>query len=113
MSIDLTATCVELAGATPDLQLDGVSLTQVVGHPSRFDNRQLLYERGSTEGYTFPIYLPPLADGIFTRNRKLVRYRSIPSIYELYDIDADPNELRNLADHPDYVEDRSALELAL
>jgi N-acetylglucosamine-6-sulfatase len=113
MSMDLTATCVELAGASPDLPLDGVSLTQVVAHPSRFDARQLLYERGSNEGYSFPISLPPLADGIFTRNRKLVRYRSTPSIYELYDLDADPNEFRNLADHPEYTDDRSTLEAAL
>jgi arylsulfatase A-like enzyme len=113
MSMDLTATCVELADATPDLPLDGVSLARVAADPSSFADRQLLYERGSTEGYVFPVYLPPLADGIFTRDRKLIRYRDAPPTYELYDIHADPNELQNVADHPDYANDRTALEAAL
>jgi len=114
MSMDLTATCVELAEATPDLPLDGVSLTQVVADPKRFDDRQLLYERGSDEGLTFPTAeLPPLADGIFTQTRKLVRYRSTPPTYELYDLGADPGELRNVADDPKYRNQRAALEDAL
>jgi arylsulfatase A-like enzyme len=114
MSMDLTATCVEVAGAIPDLVLDGVSLRHVVADPKRFDDRQLLYERGSEEGLTFPTAeLPPLADGICTRDRKLIRYRSAPPIYELYDIESDPGELRNVADDPEFANERAALEDAL
>jgi arylsulfatase A-like enzyme len=116
MSMDLTATCVELGGAAPDLALDGVSLMQVAADPGRFDDRQLLYERGSQEGLTF-VYphteLPPLGDGIFTRKWKLTRYRTEPAVVELYDLDADPGEGRNVADDPAYADDRASLEAAL
>jgi N-acetylglucosamine-6-sulfatase len=115
MSMDLTATCVELAEATPDLALDGISLAKVVTDPSSFDDRQLLYDRDDREGFTFPPpgELPPPAEGIFTRHRKLIRYERTPPIYELYDLDVDPNELHNVADRPEYAEDRISLEVAL
>ena len=114
MSMDLTATCVALGAATPDLPLDGVSLTEVIADPHRFDDRQLLYERGSNEGFTFPVpNLPPLADGVFTRTRKFVRYRNSPPTYELYDLHRDPDELQNVADDPTYADDRAELETAL
>ena len=115
MATDITATCVELAGASPDLTLDGVSLARVVGEPRAFDDRALLYERGSLEGNTFPIpgQIAPLADGVFTRDRKLVRYRTDPPVYELYDLETDAGELRNLADDPDHAADRASLEAVL
>jgi arylsulfatase A-like enzyme len=116
MSIDLTATCVDLAGATPGRSLDGVSLAKVVANPSGYDDRQLLYDRDNRDGFTFTpagaLPVPP-ADGIFTQNRKLTRYKDAPAAYELYDLDTDPNELRNVADDPRYASDRSELEAAL
>jgi arylsulfatase A-like enzyme len=114
MSMDLTATCVERARATAGRTLDGVSLAEVVRHPRRFDDRQLLYDRGSREGFTFPsAELPPLADGIFTRERKLIRWQTDPPVYEVYDLAADPGEQRNVADDPEYANDRTGLDAAL
>jgi N-acetylglucosamine-6-sulfatase len=115
MSIDLTATCVDLADAIPDLALDGVSLREVVAAPAAYDERHLLYDRDNRDGFTFPPpgELPPPAEGIFTRSRKLVRYQASPVVYELYDLDTDPDELANVADHPEYANDRSALDTAL
>jgi N-acetylglucosamine-6-sulfatase len=115
MSIDLTATCVELADATPDFRLDGTSLTRVVAAPHRFDDRQLLYDRDNRDGYVFVPRenWPPPAAGVFTRNRKLVRYQQDPHVYELYDLDADPGELQNVADDPAYADERADLEATL
>jgi N-acetylglucosamine-6-sulfatase len=115
MSMDLTATCVDLAGATPDLALDGASLREVLANPAAFDNRQLLYDRDDRDGFTFPPpgQPPPPAAGIFTGTRKLVRYQADPVVRELYDLDSDPNELRNVADHPEYANDQAVLDAAL
>jgi N-acetylglucosamine-6-sulfatase len=115
MSIDLTATCVDLAGATPDLGLDGVSLRDVDADPTAFDDRQLLYDRDNRDGFTFPPpgELPPPAAGIFTRARKLVRYQTEPVVYELYDLESDPGELRNVANHPEYADNQAVLAVAL
>jgi hypothetical protein len=46
-------------------------------------------------------------------SRAEVRYKSEPPIYEFYDLDADPDELSNVADGPEYLSDRSELEAAL
>ena len=117
MSMDLTATCVELGAATPDLPLDGVSLTEVIADPGRFDDRQLLYDRGSTEAVHLPVPREPgrrSADGVFTRTRKLVRYRdSTRRCTSSTTCDADPGELQNVADDPAYADDRADLEAAL
>jgi arylsulfatase A-like enzyme len=116
MAMDLTATCVSLARARPGHALDGVSLTEVVADPQGFDDRELLYDRDDRDGFPFPppgsTPAPP-ADGIFTRNRKLIRSRESPAVYELYDLDVDPDELQNVADDPAYANDRAALEAAL
>lgn len=111
MAIDLTATCVDVAGARPDLALDGVSLLDIANSPSRYDDRRLLYDRDDRddgEGLSFP----PAA-GVFTARQKLVRYDTTPPTYELYDLARDPNELENVADDPSYAVDRSALEADL
>jgi arylsulfatase A-like enzyme len=116
MSMDLTATCVELAGAKPDLPLDGISLTRIIANPASQNDRHLLYDRDDRDAFTFPPptgLLPPPADGVFTSNRKLIRYKSAPPVYELYDLDADPDELSNVADHPEHARDQSELEAAL
>jgi N-acetylglucosamine-6-sulfatase len=116
MSIDLTATCVELAGATPDLALDGESLTRVVADPAAYDDRHLLYDRDNRDNYTFPTdaaAIPPPADGVFTKDWKLIRYQTSPPTYELYNLAADPGELHNVADDPASSSDRVELEQAL
>jgi hypothetical protein len=95
--------------------VDGVSLTDIVADPGRYDGRHFLYDRDDREGFTFPPpgELPPPADGIITRDRKLVRYVKDPPVYELHDLDAAPDELRNFADDPEYANDRAALGAAL
>lgn len=111
MSVDLTATCVAIADAAPTLTLDGVSLLDVAARPSTYDTRRLLYDRDDRDDGAG--FLCPPASGVFTVDRKLVRYDSTPTIYELYDLERDPDELQNLAADPAYASERDALEADL
>jgi arylsulfatase A-like enzyme len=111
MSVDLTATCVDVAGAAPDLALDGVSLLEVLHDPGAQNDRVLLYDRDDRDND--PGFECPPAAGVSTVDRKLVRYETTPPIYELYDLENDPGESTNLADDPAYADDRTQLESQL
>lgn len=111
MAIDLTATCVAVADAHPDLELDGTSLLEIAGNPSRYDERGLLYDRDDRDNGT-AFDCPPAA-GVFTATRKLIRYETTPPTFELYDLEHDPDELTNVADDPAYTSQRTALEAEL
>jgi N-acetylglucosamine-6-sulfatase len=108
MAVDLTATCVDVAGAVPDHSLDGVSLLDVIDAPDRYDARRLLYERDNRDDS-----IAPPAEGVFTRTRKLIRYSTAPATYELYDLERDPDELDNVAGDSAYAAERAELEDAL
>ena len=103
--IDLAPTIADLAGARPNLKVDGVSLMPTIRHkkPLRStvliqagpqqpeDRRHGWWWRGVTTGrYTYAFYY---AEGF----------------EELYDHLRDPAENRNLADHPFYSRTLSAL----
>ena len=81
----------------------GISLAEIRASPDRYSERVLLHEIG--EGF-----LGQTGDGVTTGPdsslgfRKLYRYPSVkaspngPYVYEAYDLDTDPDELRNWAD---------------
>ncbi len=111
MSVDLTATCVAVAGAAPTLDLDGLSLLEVAARPAAHRDRRLLYDRDDRDDFV-GFGCPP-ASGVFTVDRKLIRYETTPPTYELYDIERDPDELENLAEDPAHAEERRALDAEL
>lgn len=111
MALDLTATCVDVAGARPTLDLDGVSLLDIAARPTQHDDRRLLYDRDDRDdGGEVSI---PVAAGVFTADRKLIRYDTTPSTYELYDLGRDAAELQNLAQDPAHAAERDELEAEL
>lgn len=112
---DITATAVAVGGASAGLPNQaGISLSDLVKDPLAHSQRALLHEVG--EGFE------STADGITTGPRhklgylKLFRFPAVrsgkggPFIYEMYDLDSDPDELHNLADSNRYRSQRNALE---
>jgi arylsulfatase A-like enzyme len=110
MAADLTATCVEIAGATEVAEqshpLDGVDLREVVANPSAYTDRALLHSHHPF-GVAKEAVRPPPGNGVTTATRKLWRWELTGTLYnrrtdryEAYDLDSDPNELSNWANDP-------------
>jgi arylsulfatase A-like enzyme len=100
---DITATCLKAAIATPTLPIDGADLR------APKPDRVLLHERDLD-----PLTLIPSGVGVTTVNRKLWRHEADdPDRYEMYLLDADPQELINVAYDPAYLDERNALEAHL
>ena len=109
---DLTATCVALAEASPSLRLDGVDLRTVVSDPDAFDDRVLLHERRDPDPTDESM---PSGHGVTTETRKLWRHEveDPTDRFELYLLDEDPDEFINVANDPDYLDERNELEAEL
>ena len=112
---DLTATILDLAGARPPHPADGTSLVDNI--------------RYGDHGWTIPVLTEAIADhaapggtraarargfhdprttiGLRTARYKLIRWAS--GAIELYDLNRDPNELRNVARDPRYTDLRGQL----
>lgn len=135
--LDVTATVVELAGAKSTKQLDGQSLVggatrdlifgardaggEIKDHlRSVCDGRWKFIRNYVPElGYTESKYtrehrpmreemLRLQADGKLTAVQSLVLAKEKP-VHELYDLQADPHETRNLAEDPAYAQQKSRL----
>lgn len=97
VNADLAPTIAELAGARPDLWVDGRSLVQFLspGVPSMPWRRHLLVEHW---GENIPTYA-----ALRTKRYLYVDYfQSSPPMKELYDLDLDPFQLSNVHAVPDY-----------
>jgi arylsulfatase A-like enzyme len=99
--IDLAPTFAELAGAEPQLPVDGESLVGTARNGAPAEDRTLLVQAG-TRG-------PDLRGlgwdyrGVRT-NRYTMTWWPATGFVELYDRRRDPHQLRNLADDPRYAE---------
>jgi N-acetylglucosamine-6-sulfatase len=102
-NLDLVATILDLAHAKPGVPLDGRSLTPLFTASGAPWRSALLFESPVTR-------FEPKANrysGVRTANRKYVKYGS--GFEELFDLAADPHELKNVAEDPAYGADLSAL----
>lgn len=98
-SVDIAPTLVELAGGAPSERFDGVGLLRFVDAPE--PDRTIVGEYLG-EGAVAPIFM-------IRRGRwKFVWSRPDPP--QLYDLDADPCELQNLAGEPSHAGTTAAFE---
>jgi arylsulfatase A-like enzyme len=106
---DITATILDIFGATPTVPQDGVSLR---GAAAGLNSRPgILYEKDvAIVGIT-----PATGNAVVTTTRKLVRWDATGGTdeFEMYDLDTDPTEKINVANQPGRLTERNALEAIL
>jgi arylsulfatase A-like enzyme len=94
INADLAPTITKLTGATPGLSMDGQSLFPAAVHPRTERGRELLLEAGDFRGI---------------RTQRYVYVEHKAGARELYDLDRDPYELRNVASGPAYANVKAKL----
>ena len=102
MTHDLTATVLDLAGAAPLEEMDGVSLRAVLAGEDEAWTRPVLTEAKMNVPRTtagFPAGITEL--GVRTGRYKYIRYAD--GFEELYDLATDPNELTGRQHDPAYA----------
>jgi N-acetylglucosamine-6-sulfatase len=111
LTIDLAPTVLELAGVTPPASVDGRSLLPVLRGDATDWRRSFLIEYWSDT--VFPRVLRMGYDAVRTERYKYVRYRELTGMDELYDLQADPYELQNLAGSKAHAALRESLRAEL
>ncbi len=94
-NVDIAPTMMELAGSPVPNGMDGTSMVKAIKDPSAAPRDGFLIEYYSDA--EFPRVQGLGYQAIRTDRHKLIRYRDLKGADELYDLQADPHELRNLA----------------
>jgi arylsulfatase A-like enzyme len=96
LNIDIAPTLLDLSGVTPPAGMQGRSLVPLLrAEPVRDWRTDFFYEHHFGEERKPPI---PATEGVRDAHWKYTRWTSADPVFEeLFDLDADPGELRNLA----------------
>ena len=108
-NIDLASTVLDAAGLVPPAGLDGASLLPLATGKTTKVRDALLYE------YYWERNFPqtPTMHALRTERYKYVHYHGIWDTDELFDLDADPHETRNVIDDPAHTAALRALNQQL
>jgi N-acetylglucosamine-6-sulfatase len=113
LTIDVAPTILDLAAARPFTGIDGRSLVPLFtakGTPKDW-RRSFLIEY--TTDIVFPRILKMGYDAVRNERYKFIRYRELEGMNELYDLQQDPFELRNLIDAKSSTDLRRRMEAEL
>lgn len=111
LSIDLAPTLLELAGLQPGPQVQGRSLVPIFGgRPAGWRDSFLIEYYSDT---VFPRVLNMGYSAVRTSTAKYIAYRDLRGMDEMYDLQADPYEERNLIGAPGASALRASLQAEL
>jgi N-acetylglucosamine-6-sulfatase len=111
VNIDVAPTFLELAGAEPDAQFQGRSLLPVLDGETPDDWREYVFYQYFQEQYAPGI---PTMLAVRTDRWKYIHHPDLPEdIGELYDLAADPKEMRNQYLNPEYAEQLQQMQQLL
>jgi N-acetylglucosamine-6-sulfatase len=111
LGIDLCPTLLELGGAAAPAGLHGRSLVPMLKGDSAELRDSFLIEYYSDR--VFPRVLTMGYQAVRTKRHKLIRYRELEGMDELYDLESDPYEMRNLIGDAAYRGTLAELEAEL
>ncbi|MGR3810526.1 sulfatase-like hydrolase/transferase [Jiulongibacter sp. NS-SX5] len=97
LNIDVPPTILDLAGITSPSAYQGKSLLPLIA------DKKAVFQRDTVliEHLWEFEHIPP-SEGLRTQKRKYLRYINDKSLEELYDLENDPQEIKNLAHDPAY-----------
>lgn len=111
-NLDFAPTFLDIAGAPRPPQFEGMSAWDLwTGKLPAADWKPGDFVYEYYWEYNFPH--TPTTFAITRGNMKYIQYYGVYDRDELYDLAADPNEMHNLADQPDYAPIKQELRLAL
>jgi len=111
LTTDLAPTILELAGAPALPGIDGRSLLPLFTRTPADWRKSFLIEY--TTDIVFPRMLKMGYDAVRNDRYKYIRYRQLEGMNELYDLQQDPYELRNLIDSKSSTDLRRRMEAEL
>ena len=97
-NLDLAPTILDVAGIAIPEPFQGKSLTPLFITPDLANWRESIYYQFYESGWGVPEHY-----GIRTKNFKLIHFTTKPDSWELYDLKADPYEMKNLYSDVTYV----------
>lgn len=107
LSIDVAPTILDIAGIPIPAEMDGVSLYPALKGRNVPTRKDFFMEHVDVVKAGNPI---PDSMGIRSEKWKYIRYVNVePEIEEMYDLEADPLESRNLVTDPKYIEVKEQL----
>jgi N-acetylglucosamine-6-sulfatase len=112
LSIDIAPTVLEVAGAPAGTHIQGRSLLPLLGSEAPDWRRSVLVEFHSYEN-PMPWLMDMDYRAVRTKRHKYIRWMRHPGMDELYDLESDPYEIRNLIHDPTMARVRDRLRAEL
>jgi len=108
LNIDIAPTILDMAGVKVPKVMDGKSMFPLLKNPESSFRDDFFMEHDSVISVENPI---PDSYGIRTKEWKYIRYVNIePEVEEMYNLIADPLEMKNLIDNKDFIQVKNDLQ---